>query len=262
MRRFIFLIVPIFFIPLFGFSGKGIYLTAESAILMDPISKKIIYSKNPHKKLAPASTVKIMTALIALKKADLKKEVVISGLAASMEPSKIYIKKGEVYLLEDLVKAALLNSGNDASVAIAEGVAGSHERFVKMMNQMVYSLGARNTNFKNSTGLPSKNQYTTAYDLALIVRAAMRESYFNEVIRTAQTEIKELRSGRIIKLRNHNKALWKDTPYSIYVKTGYTRKARHCFAGYIEYKNKKRIVVILKSKKPWQDLEVLARGGF
>jgi D-alanyl-D-alanine carboxypeptidase (penicillin-binding protein 5/6) len=260
-KRLSFILIPIFFLSIVGFSKRNIYLTAESALLMDPWSKRIIYSKNPHQKLAPASTIKIMTALIALKKSDLKKRVVVSKLAASMEPSKVYLKEGEGYFVDDLAKAVLLNSSNDASVALAEGIAGSQEKFVKAMNDMTDKLGARNTNFRNSSGLPAKNQYSTAYDLALIVRSAMKNKRFTEIIKIKETEIKELESGRRIKLRNHNKSLWKEKPYSIYGKTGYTIKAKHCFAGYIEYKKKKLIVVILRSKKPWLDLEALAERG-
>jgi D-alanyl-D-alanine carboxypeptidase len=260
-RRFSLILIPIFFLSIFGFSRKNIYLTAESAVLMEPWSKRIIYSKNPHQKFAPASTIKIMTALIALKKSDLKKRVVVSKLAASVEPSKVYIREGEVYFVDDLLKAVLLNSGNDASVALAEGIAGSQGEFVKIMNDMAATLGARNTNFRNSNGLPAKNQYSTAYDLALIVRSAMKNKRFIEILKIKETEIKELKSGRKIKLRNHNKSLWKEKPYSIYGKTGYTVKAKHCFAGYIEYKKKKLVVVILRSKKPWLDLEALAEAA-
>lgn len=258
MHKRLFL-VPLFFLSIFSFSKVDISLNSESAVLLSPWTKRVLYSKSPHQRLIPASTVKIMTALLVLKKSHAKKKVVVSKLASSMEPSKVYIKEGEEYLTEDLLKALLLNSGNDASVALAESVAGSEENFVDMMNEMVRSIGARNTHFKNSNGLPEKGQYSTAYDLALIVREAMKNKRFVDIMELKRAEIKELKSGRRIKLKNHNKSLWSDAPYLILGKTGYTKKARHCFAGYIQYNRwRKEIVVILKSGEPWSDLGLLA----
>jgi len=256
------LLIPLLFLNIFSFPEKDISLNAQSAILLDPWNKRVIYSKNPQEPLSPASTTKIMTALLVLNKSHLKKKVAISSFAASMEPSKVYIKEGEVYLVEDLLKALLLNSGNDASVALAESVAGSEEKFVESMNKMAKAIGAKNTNFKNSSGLPDENQYSTAYDLSLIVREAMKNKHFVDIIKMKNSEIQELTSGRRIKLKSHNKSLWKDTSFSILGKTGYTKKAGHCFSGYIQYNRwHKVIVVILKSKSLWVDLEALAEGA-
>lgn len=264
MRKKLFLIPLTFilFLAMSGCSEKNIAVTAESAILMSPWTKRVIYSKSPHKRLSPASTTKLMTSLLVLKKSRLKKEAIVSGFASSMEPSKVYIKEGESYFIEDLLKAALLNSGNDASVALAESIAGSEQEFAGIMNDWARKIGAKDTNFRNSNGLPAKDQYTTTYDLALIMREAMKDSRFVEMLKMKYGEIEEIDSGRRIKLKNHNKSLWKDTPYSIFGKTGYTREAKHCFAGYIQYNRwRKVIVVILKSRKLWQDLEDLAESG-
>ena len=255
-------LIPLIFLILFnslGCTKKDILLSAASAVLMSPWSKRIVYSKDPHLKLSPASTLKIMTAFTVLKESHLKKKVDVSRFASSMEPSKIYIKEGEAYLTGDLLKAILLNSGNDASVALAESVAGSEDKFSEMMNDIAKGIGAKDTNFKNSNGLPVKGQYSTAYDLALIVRAAMRNRNFGDIIKTKEAEIEEINSNRKIKLKSHNKALWKEKPYSIFGKTGWTKKAGHCFAGYIEYNRWRRvIVVILNSKQLWSDLDILA----
>ncbi|MFC1666429.1 D-alanyl-D-alanine carboxypeptidase family protein [Candidatus Omnitrophota bacterium] len=264
-KRLPFLLIPLFFLSVFSFAfaKQDVPLTADAAILMDPWTKRILYSKNPHIKLPLASTAKIMTALVVLKKSYLKRKVVVSRFASSMEPSKVHIKEGEVYLTEDLLKALLLNSGNDASVALAEGVAGSEENFVKMMNRMARAIGAKNTNFRNSNGLPAEGQYSTAYDLALMVREAMKYKDFVDTINIKDAEIEELNAKRRIKLKNHNKALWKDGVYLILGKTGYTKKARHCFAGYIQYNRwRKVIVVTLKGRKMWSDLESLAKERF
>ncbi len=261
MIKYLLLIAILFLtVPVFG--KEQISLSAESAVLMNPWIKKATYSKNAHQRFPPASTAKIMTALVVLKNSNLKKKIVVSRFASSMQPSKVYLKKGEVYLTEDLLKALLLNSGNDASVALAEGVAGSEERFVRMMNREAGIVGARDTNFRNSSGLPAEGQYSTAYDLALIVREAMKNKNFTGILRMKRSEIKELNNGRKIELKNHNRSLWKETPYLILGKTGYTKKAGHCFAGYIQYNRwKKVIVVILGSRNLWKDLELLAESS-
>lgn len=241
---------------------EAIHITANSTVLMSGWNKKVLYSKNPHIKLAPASTVKIMTALVVLKKSSLDKKVIVSRCATCMPPSKVDIKKGEVYSTEDMLKALLLNSGNDASVALAESVAGTEKDFVSVMNDMARRFGCRNTNFKTSNGLPAKGQYSTAYDMALIVREAIKDKRLLDILGIKETEITELNTGRRIKLRNHNKSLWKKTSYLILGKTGYTIRARQCFAGYIRYdKRHNLIVVMLKGKKLWPDLKELAEKG-
>jgi D-alanyl-D-alanine carboxypeptidase len=131
-----------------------------------------------------------------------------------------------------------------------------------MMNDMAKRLGCRNTHFKTSNGLPAKGQYSTAYDMALILREAIKDKRFLNILGIKEAVMIELNKGRRIKLRNHNKSLWKDTPYSVLGKTGYTINARQCFAGYISYdKRHKLIVVMLKGKKLWLDLKELAEKG-
>ena len=253
------LLVSLLFLNPGNFSKKDVSVSAASTILISPWAKRIIYSKNIHTKLPPASTAKILTALVVVKNSHLKKKVGVSKFASSMEPSKIHIKEGEFYYTEDLLKALLLNSGNDASVALAESVAGSEEAFAVMMNGLARKLGAKNTNFKNSNGLPAKDQYSTAYDMALIVREAMKNKKLVEIMNTKTSEIREITTGRKIKLKNHNKSLWKERPYLILGKTGYTKEAGHCFAGYIQYNRwKKVIVVILGGAKLWNNLDALA----
>jgi len=248
--------------PTIVFAKEVMHITAYSAVLMNAWNKKVLYSKNPYVKLAPASTTKIMTALVVMNKSSLDKKVIVPKSATWMPPSRVDIKNGEVYTTEDLLKAALLNSGNDATVALAVSVAGSEKEFTNIMNEMAIKLGCRNTNFKTSNGLPAKNQYTTAYDLALIVREAMKNEKLAEILVTKREEITELNTGRKIKLKNHNKSLWKEASYTILGKTGYTFRAKQCFAGYIIYdNNRKLIVVMLKGKKLWPDLKELAEKG-
>ena len=255
-------VISIIFLSTNLFAKEVIHITANSAVLMNTWNKKVVYSKNPYVKLAPASTTKIMTALVVLKKSELNKNINVSRCATCMPPSKVDIKKGEAYSTEDMLKAALLNSGNDASVALAESVAGTEKDFVKMMNEMAREIGCRNTNFETSSGLPAKGQYSTAYDLALIMREAVKDKRFLDILQIKETEITELNSGRHIKLKNHNKSLWKDTSYLILGKTGYTIRAKQCFVGYISYdKRHNLIVVMMKGKKLWPDLKELAEKG-
>jgi serine-type D-Ala-D-Ala carboxypeptidase (penicillin-binding protein 5/6) len=250
------------FLSVIGLAEGAAVLTAQSSILMDSRSKKVIYSLHSRTKFAPASTVKIMTALVVFNKAHLKKNVLVSNFAASMEPSKIYIAPGESYRTEDLLKALLMSSANDVAVALAESVAGSEKKFAAMMTETARGIGAVNTNFKNASGLPAKGQYSTAHDMALIMSEAMKYPALIDIMKTKHSEIKEIKSGRIIKLKNHNKSLWNDKPYSLIGKTGYTINAGQCFAGYIQYgKRRKVIVVMLKGRKLWPDLAWLAERG-
>lgn len=262
MHKRIIITLALFFLSASLFAKDFIHITAYSSVLMNASNKKVLYSKNPHIKLAPASTIKIMTALVVLKNSSLDKKVTVSSYAASMPPSKIHLKKGEVYKVGDLLKALLLNSGNDASVALAEAIAGTEKDFVNMMNVMAKKIGCRNTNFKTSNGLPAKGQFSTAYDLALIVREAIKDKRPLDIMKMKDAEIRELNSNRCIKLKNHNRSLWRDTPYLILGKTGYTFKAGQCFAGYIHYDKRHDIIVaMLKGKRLWSDLHELARKG-
>ncbi len=262
MSRRILVFISVIFLSVSLFAKENIHITAYSAVLMNTWNKKAVYFKNPHVKLAPASTTKIMTALVVLKHSSLDKKVIVSRSATFAPPSKVDIKKGEIYSTEDMLKALLLNSGNDASIALAESVAGTEKDFVKMMNNMAKKIGCRNTNFKTSNGLPAKGQYSTAYDMALVMREAVRDKRLLDILRIKETGITELNSGRRIQLKNHNKSLWKSTSYLMLGKTGYTIRARQCFAGYIQYdKRHNLIVVILKGKKLWPDLRELAEKG-
>lgn len=257
-KRYIFLVI-IIFLAGSAFAVDSLYVTSYSAVLMNSGNKKVLYAKNPHSKLAPASTAKIMTAIVVAKSSNMNKRIVVSRHAANEQPSKINIRPGEVYYTRDLLKALLLNSANDASVALAENIAGSEERFVRMMNSASKRIGAKNTNFRTSNGLPAKCQYSTAYDMAIIMREASKYPVIMDIMKMKKAQIRELRTNRKISLRNHNKSLWKENSYLILGKTGWTIKARHCFAGCINYKNKKVIVVLLKSRKLWLDLDRLAR---
>jgi len=158
------------------------YITAHSAILMDAQTGDILYEREAHKKRPIASTTKILTAILAIELADLNEVAVVSEKADRVGESSLYLNKGEKIKLGELIEGALLRSGNDACVAIAEQTAGSLDEFIRLMNKKALALGARNSNFVNPHGLPDDNHYSTAYDLALIARYAMDNPVFSEIV--------------------------------------------------------------------------------
>lgn len=165
--------------PISTIKAQDIELKAPSALLMDYGTGKVLFEKNPHEKLAPASVTKIMTLLIAMEalesgKIHLNDKVIVSKNAWGMGGSQVFLGVGEEQTVENLIKAIAIASGNDASIALAEHIAGSEEGFVKLMNKRAKELGMKNTNFVNSHGLHDPNHYTTAYDVALMSRELIK----------------------------------------------------------------------------------------
>lgn len=236
----------------------GHRITAKAAIFSN--SSKVIryYGKNVHSRVEPASTVKVMTALLVLEKLPLNKVVSVSKSATYPQPSKIYLNEGEHYTVANLLYAVLLNSANDASVVLAEAVSGSEENFVKLMNQRAKELGAKHTKFINSNGLPSKKgkQYTTPYDMYLIFRQALNHDFFKRAIKAEYKRITS-EEGRQISLKSHNKILFKNWNQKLYGKTGWTQKAKSCFVGYITKGKDKDICIIalFGATKRWADIK-------
>lgn len=157
---------------------------ASAAGLFDINGKNTIYAKNVHEKLYPASLTKVMTALVAIKHGSTDMKLTASGNVRLQEPGAQVcgIKEGDQMTLNQALHLLLINSANDAAVVIAEGVGGSLEGFAEMMNEEAASLGATNTHFVNPHGLPDDNHYTTAYDMYLIMNAAVKYQLFNEII--------------------------------------------------------------------------------
>ncbi|MBL8013301.1 MAG: D-alanyl-D-alanine carboxypeptidase [Candidatus Omnitrophica bacterium] len=237
-------------------------VTARGAVLVDTSNGKVLYSKDAHKRILPASTTKVMTALLVLEKLSLDSYVTVSERATGMQPSKLNLRAGEQYRVRDLLYGILLNSANDASVVLAEAVAGSEWDFVQMMNQRARQLGARNTKFANSSGLPSKTvQYSTAYDMYLIFRQALKNGFFKQAITMRYKSIYS-RDGRKFNLKSHNKMLFKSWKRTIYGKTGYTRAARSCFVGHVTKGNRSLIVAVFGCTKRWDDIyRIVERYG-
>ena len=158
-------------------ASVGLPITAGSALLLDAATQKVIYAKAPHVPHPPASTTKVMTALVVLEKMPLDRKVRIPSWASSIQPSKVYLRPGETYRVRDLVHASLISSANDAAEVLAVEAAGSSAKFAQWMNEKARRIGCRQTHFVNASGLPPGNQYSTAYDLALIMREARKNPF-------------------------------------------------------------------------------------
>jgi D-alanyl-D-alanine carboxypeptidase (penicillin-binding protein 5/6) len=232
-------------------------------VVIDTSKGNVLYAKNPHLKCPPASTTKLMTAIVALENAEMNDVVTISRKAAQISPHKAGFREGDRVTAEYLLYAALLKSANDAAVALAEAVAGSEANFVKLMNKKAGIVGAKNTKFINASGLPGSGQYTTAFDLAKIMRYALRNPKLKEIIGTRVARV-ETEDGDSIFLRNTNKLLWTDDDL-IGGKTGYTRRAMHCFVCAAERNNDAVIVSVLGNPSRaslWKETEKLITKGF
>ena len=242
--------------------GKGCpNPTASAAVLMDFTTGKVLFSKNSSERRAPASTTKILTALVALERGDLNQVITASTNAGKTGGSSIWLAPGEELTLKELLYGILLNSGNDASVAVAEGLAGSEANFVAWMNEKVQALGGKNTCFKNSNGLPEKGHYSTAYDLALITRYALHNPVFSEIVRTKKQAIQWPGRDYNRLMINHNKLLWR-YEYANGVKTGYTKQAGRCLVASATKNGQQLIVVVLNGKRMYEDSRDLLEYGF
>ncbi len=235
-------------------------ITATAALIMDADSGAILHEKNAHLPLPMASTTKIMTGLLGFELLSPDTLVRVSPYAASMAPSKVYLKSGELISAEELLHAILLASANDASVALAEKISGSEEVFARVMTRRAQELGARNTHFENASGLPAEGHYSTAYDLAILLRYAMQRPDFAEIIQLKTARIVS-RAARVRNVRNHNRLLW-TFPGAIGGKTGFTRAARRCYVGMAGREGHTLIVSILGSSDLWGDARRLFEHGF
>lgn len=239
-------------------------INANAAILMDAKTGEVLFAQNIHKRYAPASTTKVLTAIIAIESGRLEEEVEISLRAAGTGGSSMHLYAGQKLSLRELVTGLLLRSGNDAAVAIAEHLSGSVEEFVLAMNAKAQSLGAVNSNFRNPHGLTAVSHYSTAFDLAWISRYALTNPIFAEIVNTRETTIDWLdRRGKEkdANLRNTNKLLWmlEDADG---VKTGTTGEAGPCLVSSATRGNQRLIAVVLHDHSRWQDSMQLLKYGF
>lgn len=237
---------------------------AQSAILIDAKTGQVLFEKNAARHSAPASTTKILTAIIAIESGRLDEVVKVSPKAAATTGSSMHLYPRQLLTLRELVTGLLLRSGNDAAVAIAEHLSGSVDDFVVVMNRRAQELGAYNTNFRNPHGLSAPGHYSTAADLARLTRYALTNPVFAEIVNTRETTIEWLdRSGRErdIPLRNTNKLLWMFEDADG-VKTGTTGEAGPCLVSSATRGNQKLIAVVLHDHSRWVDSMQLLKYGF
>lgn len=237
-------------------------VSANAALLFDENGWQRYYARDIDQKVFPASTTKVMTALLVLERLNLNDAVTITPAMTNVLPSKVDLKAGEKYRVRDLLFAALLNSANDAALALAYATAGSQDKFVEMMNNRARQLGAAHTLFANPHGLPAASpQYTTAYDMFLIFRAALKKEFFREAIRIRTMTVTSI-DGRSIALKSHNKALFKGWKQGVYGKTGYTHAAQACFIGFVN-KGKQTLIVAVfgcPGSTRWDDIRFIIKN--
>lgn len=182
-------------------------VSAQSAVVMDAVSGRVLYDKNMEKRCGMASTTKIMTAITALENGNLEETVKVSASAAGVEGSSMYLSAGEEITLENLLYGLMLVSGNDAATAVAEHVGGSVEKFAVMMNEKAQAIGAVNTHFDNPHGLATDTHYTTAKDLATITAYGLKNDKFAEIVATKSKKVPWQGKSYQRQLTNHNKLL-------------------------------------------------------
>lgn len=219
-------------------------VSASSYLLMDATSGDILVEEDSHKRLPPASLTKMMTAYIvehevAQGRINLYDEVPISVKAWKTGGSKMFIKEGTKVVLEDLLKGVIIQSGNDASIALAEYVAGSEMAFADIMNQQAKLLGMKDTHFENATGLPSENHYSTAYDLAILAKAIIM-NYPEQYALYAEKYF----TYNNIRQPNRNRLLWRDKSVDG-LKTGHTEEAGYCLVSSAERDGMRLISVVM-----------------
>ncbi len=233
-------------------------ITAPSAILIEASTGQVIYEKNADEQRSPASITKIMTLLVTFEqiqagKANLEDEILVSEYASSMGGSQVYLAQGEVQTLDTMLKCIAVASGNDASVAVAEYIAGSEEAFVKMMNDKAASLGMTGTHFVDCCGLTtSDDHYTTARDVAVMSRALITE--YPEVFRYTQIWMEDIthvtRQGSSVFTLSSTNKLLKRYPYTTGLKTGSTEKAKYCISATASKDGIDLIAVVMGAQDP------------
>jgi len=225
---------------------------AQSCALIDAQSGQLLFSKNENERLPMASTTKIMTAIIAIENKSLDDDVLIPKEAQNVEGSSIYLVAGEVLSLRELLYGLMLESGNDAAIAIAIHTAGSVEKFCDMMNEKAKTLGLCNTNFENPHGLSSENHYTTAHELAKIAAYAMKNEDFRKIVATEKYIIDERENCRERYFFNHNRLL-RSLDICDGMKTGYTLASGRCLVTSCTVENGRFVAVTLNDRDDWSD---------
>lgn len=264
-KRFILLFISAIIFTHFNvsaYASKELDLSAETAVLIDSETGDILYDKDSSKVMFPADTTKILTAIIAIENSDLTQQLTIDEEAvANTDEAELKVVEGEVFSMVDLLHLLLLSSDNGSAVSIAKQVSGSVEEFSKLMNTEAKKMGATNSNFLNPTGYHDENHVSTAHDLAMISKYAMKNDIFRDIVKKPTYSIKPTnKTEQERNLENTNKMLYSDEEIQVNdkvvpikydgtlgVKTGYTESAEQCFVSSVNKSDREYISVILKS---------------
>ncbi len=263
MKKTAFLLIFIWMLlTVFPVSAAGApSVSAQSAVIIDAESGRILYEKDAHTRRGMASTTKIMTAIVALEHLALDMLVEVDSRACGIEGSSVYLFENEKITAEALLYAMMLQSANDAAAAIAYEVADSIEGFAAMMNEKADELGLMATHFENPHGLDGETHYTTAYELAKIAAYALENETFREIVSTVKKTI-PLHNGEATRvLVNHNRLL-REYDDIIGVKTGYTKKCGRTLVSAAEQNGVRLICVTLNDGNDWADHRELLDYGF
>lgn len=235
--------------------------SADCACIINSMTGDVIFSKNLNKRHTMASTTKIMTAIVAIERCKMDEIIIVSANAANQEGSSAYISEGQEIYMRDMLYGLMLNSGNDAAVAIAEHIAGDVDRFAELMNEKALELGLRETHFVNPNGLDDPEHFTTAGELALIARCAMTMPEFREIVATQTAQAQPINSEEILYFSNHNKML------HLYegatgVKTGFTKATGRCLVSAAKRDGMEFIAVTLGAPDDWNDHRAMLDYAF
>ena len=231
-------------------TGEDYGVGASAAIVMEAQSGEVLFAQNIHEQLPMASTTKIMTALLTLERQDLQEEFTVDDTAILTEGTSMGLQKGDTVTLYALAVGMLLSSGNDAAGAAAVRLCGSLAEFAREMNRRAASLGMNNTHFVTPSGLDAEDHYSTAYDMALLARAALQNPLFAEIVAARRLTVWYGQPPYARSLLNHNRllSLYGD---AIGVKTGFTKKAGRCLVSAAERDGVRLICVTLNCPSDW-----------
>ena len=237
------------------------HTTAQSAIVMERSSHRVLYSKNCDERLPMASTTKIVTALTVIDNCNLDEVVKIPAQAVGIEGSSVYLRTGEHLTVRELLYGLMLRSGNDCAVALALHAAGSIDAFSQMMMQTASKLGCQDCRFVNPHGLPDDNHYISARDLATITCAALDNSDFSQIVATKSIQISNegMEYDRVLVNKNKLLSTFDDADG---VKTGYTKKAGRCFVGSATRDGMQVVVVVLNCGPMFEETADMLNAAF
>jgi D-alanyl-D-alanine carboxypeptidase (penicillin-binding protein 5/6) len=232
---------------------------SEAILLKDLTTGRIVFEQRANEQMPPASLTKIMSAIVILSEGNLDDSVVISRRAAAALPTKMYLKRGQVFPLRGLLEAMLIRSANDACLAAAEHIAGTEDAFVAKMNAKAQELGLTHTQFRNACGFNMVQHYSTAEELAKLTEYAMGYDTFSAIVKEPMAVIRQVNHPKALVARTTNRLLGVMDGV-VGVKTGYTKAAGRCLITVVRRGDKELLLVLLNSRQRWSTAQTLLEG--